>query len=264
MPELDTSVPHEARVYDYLLGGKSNYGVDREAGDAILQVTPQMPVWAKQNRQFLKRAVRFVAGEGIDQFLDIGTGLPTVENTHEVALAANPAARVVYTDYDPMVLAHARVLLDAADSTAYLQHDLRQPDELIADARELLDFDRPIAVMLVAVLHHLRDEESPEVHVRRILDAVPAGSYLVLSHATYDFLTPSYAAELHEVLSHSPMTFRARSRDEVQDAFLTGGLDVVPPGLVATTEWRMDNGDIGTTPDTSQAGHWAAVARKTG
>jgi hypothetical protein len=263
VPEIDTSTPHEARVYDYLLGGKSNYGVDRQAAEQILQVTPQMPAWARQNRQFLKRAVQFVAGEGIDQFLDIGTGLPTVENTHEVAHGINPDARVVYTDYDPLVLAHARALLDPAGSTAYLQQDLRRPDELVAGAREILDFDRPIAVMLVAVLHHLRDDDTPEVHVRRILDAVPTGSYLVLSHATYDFLPSEQAAELKAVLDHSPMTFRARDRHEVEEAFL-GGLEVVPPGLVATTEWRREGGIIGTVPDTGRAGHWAVVARKPG
>jgi hypothetical protein len=263
VPEIDTSTPHEARVYDYLLGGKSNYDVDRQAAEQILQVTPQMPAWARQNRQFLKRAVQFVAGEGIDQFLDIGTGLPTVENTHEVAHGINPDARVVYTDYDPLVLAHARALLDPAGSTAYLQQDLRRPDELVAGARELLDFDRPIAVMLVAVLHHLRDDDTPEVHVRRILDAVPTGSYLVLSHATYDFLPPEQAAELKEVLDNSPMTFRARDRREVEEAFLAG-LEIVPPGLVATTEWRLQGGDVGTVPDTGRAGHWAVVARKPG
>jgi SAM-dependent methyltransferase len=254
--ELDTSIPHEARVYDYILGGKSNYEVDRLAGDQILRVTPQMREQARQNRQFLKRAVQFVAGRGVDQFLDIGTGLPTVENTHEVAHRANPRARVVYTDYDPLVLTHARALLDPAGSTAYLQHDLRRPDELVAEARQILDFDRPVAVMLVAVLHHLRDDERPDEHVRRILDAVPAGSHLVLSHATYDFLDPAGAAELHAVLEGSPMTFRARDRGEVEAMFL-GGLEVVPPGLVATTQWP-DGGETGT------AGHWAAVARKPG
>ena len=263
MSDLDTSTPHEARVYDYLLGGKNNYEVDRQAGDQILQVTPQMPAQARQNRQFLKRAVQFVAGQGIDQFLDIGTGLPTVENTHEVAHNINPDARVVYTDYDPLVLAHARVLLDAAGNTAYLQQDLRRPDELVTGARAILDFDRPIAVMLVAILHHLLDEDAPEAHVRRIMDAVPVGSYLVLSHATYDFMEPEQAAELHQVLTNSPMTFRARNRDEIEKAFL-GGLEVVPPGLVPTTEWRLESGDIGAAPDTSRAGHWAVVARKAG
>ena len=262
MPDdIDTSIPHEARVYDYLLGGKDNYAVDRAVGDQILQVTPQMPVWAKHNRAFLNRAVGFVARQGIDQFLDIGTGLPTVANTHEAAHQANPDARVVYVDYDPIVLAHAQALLDPGGSTAYIESDLRDPARLLAEAGKFLDLSRPTAIMLVAILHHIRDDEAPEKHVRALLDAVPVGSYLVLSHATYDFLDPDAARALRDVLDNSPMTFRARTRDEVKRAFLTG-LEVVDPGVVATTDWWIEPGDIGTAPDATRAGHWAVVARK--
>jgi hypothetical protein len=260
MADVDTSTPHEARVYDYILGGKDNYAVDRAVGDAMLQVTPQLPVWARHNRAFLKRAVTFVAAQGVDQFLDIGTGLPTVENTHEVAERVNPDARVVYVDYDPLVLAHARVLLDSP-GTAYVMGDLRRPDEILAQARETLDFDRPIALMLVAILHHLRDDERPYDLVRHVLDALPTGSYLVLSHGTLDFLEPERAREVQAVYDRAPMTMRGRSRAEVE-RFLDG-LEVVEPGVVATVAWRAGgSGGIGSAPDTSEAGHWAAVARK--
>ncbi len=262
MTGIDTSTPHEARVYDYILGGKDNYEVDRAAGDQILQVVPQMRAWARQNRGFLKRAVQYVAEQGVSQFFDIGTGLPTAENTHEVAHAVDPDARVVYVDYDPIVLAHARALLASGDNTAYIQGDLRQPAALLDAARETLDFDRPVAVLLIAVLHHLADDEDPGAHVRTLLDAVPAGSYLVMTHGTYDFLDPADAAQLDQVLTASPMPFRARTRAEVEATFLAG-LELVEPGMAPTTGWRVETGDTGTPPDTGGAGHWAVVARKT-
>lgn len=262
MTGIDRSIPHEARVYDYILGGKDNYEVDRVAADQILQVVPQMRTWARQNRGFLKRAVRYVAEQGVSQFLDIGTGLPTAENTHEVAHAVDPDARVVYVDYDPVVLAHARALLVGGDRTAYVQGDLRQPAALLDGARETLDLHQPVAVLLIAILHHLPDGEDPGGHVRTLLDAVPTGSYLVMTHGTYDFLDPADAARLDEVLTASPMPFRARSRAEIEAAFLTG-LELVEPGLAPTTGWRLELGEIGTSPDTSSAGHWAVVARKT-
>lgn len=257
---IDTSVPHEARVYDYILGGKDNYEVDRAAAGQILQVVPQMRAWARQNRAFLKRAVQYVAGQGVSQFFDIGTGLPTAENTHEVAHAVNPDARIVYADYDPIVLTHARALL-VGGGTAYIEGDLRQPSALLDAARETLDFTQPIALMLIAILHHLPDDEDPGAHVRTLLDAVPAGSYLVMTHGTYDFLDPADAARLDQVLTSSPMPFRARTRAEVESTFLAD-LQLVEPGIAPTTGWRVETGEVGTPPDTSSAGHWAVVARK--
>jgi hypothetical protein len=203
-----------------------------------------------------------VAKQGVSQFLDIGTGLPTAENTHEVAHAVNPDAQVVYVDYDPLVLAHARALLVGGNRTAYIQGDLRQPAALLDEARQTLDFDKPVAVLLIAVLHHLPDDEDPGAHVRMLLDAVPTGSYLVMTHGTYDFLDPADAARLDQVLTSSPMPFRARSRAEIEAAFLTD-LELVEPGLAPTTGWRIEVGEIGTSPDTGSAGHWAVVARKT-
>jgi hypothetical protein len=261
MSGIDTTVPHEARVYDYILGGKDNYEVDRAAADQILQVVPQMRTWARQNRGFLKRAVRYVAEQGVRQFLDIGTGLPTAENTHEVAHQVDPGARVVYVDYDPLVLAHARVLLEGGN-TAYVQGDLRRPEELLDAARETLDLDEPVAVMLIAILHHLSDDEDPGACVRTVLDAVPVGSYLVLTHGTYDFLDPADAERLHQVLTSSPMPFRARTRAEVEETFLAG-LELVGPGMAPTTGWRVETGEVGIVPGTGGAGHWAVVARKT-
>jgi hypothetical protein len=259
MDEIDTSRPHEARVYDYILGGKDNYAVDREMGDQILRAMPWMPESAKNNRAFLKRTVRFVVDAGVDQFLDIGTGLPTVENTHEVAQASNPAARVVYVDYDPIVLAHARVLLTGGH-TAYIHADIRQPRHILDEAAAHLDFERPVAVMLVAILHHLLDEDAPFEHVRTLLDAVPSGSYLILTHASLDFLEPDAAAELDAIFKTSGVQFQTRTRSDVER--LVAGLEIVEPGIVPTTAWRPDIRLVGAEPGVKGAGHWGVVARK--
>jgi S-adenosyl methyltransferase len=258
-PHIDTTRPHEARVYDYLLGGKNNYAVDRAVGEQMLQVVPWMPDGAQRNRAFLRRAVRFVVEQGVTQFLDIGTGLPTVQNTHEVALALDPAARVVYTDYDPLVLAHARALLTGG-STAYLHGDLRRPEELLAGAAQHLDFAEPVAVMLVAVLHHLLEVDEPLRHVRTLIDAVPSGSFVVLTHATVDFLDERTGAELDKVFQNSGMQFQSRSKPDVEQ-FLAG-LELVEPGIVPVTAWRPEHVLVGAEPAADGVGHWGAVARK--
>jgi hypothetical protein len=257
--EIDVSRPHEARVYDYILGGKNNYEADRQVGDNLLKAVPWMPVGAKHNRAFLRRAVQFVAGQGIDQFLDIGTGLPTMQNTHEVALSLNPQAKVVYTDYDPLVLAHARALLTGG-GTAYVHADLRDPRAILAAAAQHLDLGKPVAIMLIAVLHHLLDDDHPVQHVRTLLDAVPSGSYLVLTHATMDFLDEQTAAELGKVFEGSGMRFWARSRADVEQ--FTSGLDLVEPGIVPVTAWRPEHGEVGVPPTADGVGHWGAVALK--
>lgn len=259
MTGIDSSIPHEARVYDYLLGGKDNYEVDRLAANQILAAVPWMQTSAQRNRAFLKRTVEYVAGQGIDQFLDIGTGLPTVANTHEVAQAVNPDVSVVYTDYDPLVLTHARALL-SGNRTSYIDSDLRNPEKLLTVARALLDFSRPVAVMLVAILHHLRDSDDPHKHVRAVLDAVPSGSYLVLSHGTYDFMDADTRTALHAVFADSTMVFRARDRSEVE-AFVTG-LELIDPGLVPVTMWRPEQTSITAPADANEVGHWGVVARK--
>src|ERR1700761_4992895 len=189
LPKLDTSVAHIARVYDYWLGGKDNFAVDREVGDRVLDIHPETALSVRANRGFLARSVRYLAAEeGIRQFLDVGTGLPSANNTHEVAQAIAPEARVLYVDNDPMVLAHARALLTSSPEgeTGYLDADMKDPDAIVAAAGRGLDFSRPVGIMLVAVLHMLRDEEEPQAIVDRFMAAVPPGSFLVMSHLASD------------------------------------------------------------------------------
>src|SRR6201996_1337154 len=189
LPKLDSGVAHIARVYDYWLGGKDNFAVDREVGDRVLDIHPQTALSVRANRGFLARSVRYLAAaEGIRQFLDVGTGLPSANNTHEVAQAVAPEARVLYVDNDPIVLAHARALLTSSPEgeTGYLAEDRKDPDAILAGAGRLLDFSEPVGVMLVAVLHMLRDEEEPQAIVDRFMAAVPPGSFLVMSHLASD------------------------------------------------------------------------------
>src|SRR5277367_2249164 len=183
-PTFDTSVANQARIYDYLLGGKENYAADREAVDAVIKIAPEMGFTARANRAFLGRAVRYLAAEaGIRQFLDIGTGIPTAGNTHHVAQAIAPQSRVVYVDYDPVVLAHARALLDSSEAgaTEYLDADLRDTGTILSRAADLLDFTEPVAVTLISILHALLDADDPHAIVAQIMDAVPSGSYLAIS-----------------------------------------------------------------------------------
>jgi hypothetical protein len=261
-PELafDTSVAHPARRYDYWLGGKDNFAADRASGDAIVEVFPTIRVTAVENRRFLGRAVAFLAGEaGVDQFLDIGTGIPAADNTHEVAQRVNPAARVVYVDNDPIVLAHARALLTSHPHgvTAYIDADLRDPGSIIDDPAltSTLDLSRPVALMLVAVMHFVPDQNQPHDLVRRLTAALPAGSYLVLSHATGDFVHSGTVDEGRAILGPQ---FRFRTREEVARFF--DGHDLVPPGLVPVPEWRpVEDG----TPraDAADVSMWAGVAK---
>jgi hypothetical protein len=201
VPEIDTSKPHPARMYDYYLGGKDHFAADREAADKALATKPEARIGARENRAFLGRAVRYLAGEvGIRQFLDIGTGLPTTNNVHEVAQAVAPTSHVVYADNDPMVLAHARALLASAPEgrTAYIHADLRDPAAILADpvTRDVLDFSQPIALMLVAVLHFIPDEDKPAEIIATLLDALPPGSYLIASHASGEHHPAANAASV--------------------------------------------------------------------
>jgi len=261
--EIDTSVAHPARRYDYWLGGKDHFAADRESGDALAAVFPTVRTAVVENRRFLGRAVRFLAEEaGIDQYLDIGTGIPAADNTHEVAQRVNPASRVVYVDNDPIVLAHARALLtttNAAGATAYLDADLRRPEEIIGDpvVAETLDLRRPVALMLVAVLHFLTDADRPKQVVARLLDALPPGSYLVMSHGTHDHQAPDEAEVALRVSRQSGIW--ARSRAEFDGFF--AGLDVVVPGVVSTSRWRAD-AEPGPRPGVAEVATYAAVGRK--
>ena len=257
--QLDTTVAHQARIYDYLLGGKDNFAADREAAEQAIAAFPGLAAWARQNRAFLARAVRYLVAEaGIRQFLDIGTGLPTTDNTHEVAQRIAPEARVVYVDNDPVVMVHAKALLTSSPegATDYINADLRDADAIVEAARATLDFSRPIAVMLLAILHVVSDADDPWAIVARIMAAVPSGSYLVISHPGRDM----YAAEIAEMTKRfnqrlGGVMSRGRTRDEVARFF--GGLDLVEPGIVPTPRWRPDPG---VEPPADPA--YAAMARK--
>ncbi len=205
-PEINTAKPHAARVYDFYLGGKDHFAADRETGQALMRVVPTIRAAARENRAFLGRAVRFLVAEaGIRQFLDIGTGLPSANNVHEVAQGLVPSCRVVYVDNDPIVLAHARALLTSSPEgkTAYIQADLREPEKILDDpvTRATLDFSQPVGLMLVAVLHFVPDEAQPRRIVDTLLDALPSGSYLVASHATSEYFADRGAAAAGSITS---------------------------------------------------------------
>ncbi|MGW0686833.1 SAM-dependent methyltransferase [Streptomyces sp. NPDC002754] len=238
---LQTDRPHSARVWNYLLGGKDNYPVDSEVGEAILATFPEFAAVARMQRQFLVRAVRYLAGEaGVRQFLDIGTGLPTADNTHEVAQRIAPDSRIVYVDNDPLVLTHARALLTSTPegTCAYLDADVRDPERILAQARETLDFDRPIGLTLLSIIGQLSDEDRPAEVVSALLDALPPGSYLALTDGTNtnDALNTAVAGYNQQ----SVHTYHLRSPERIAAFF--DGLDLVEPGVVHTSAWRPDPG----------------------
>jgi len=256
---FDTTVAHIARVYDYWLGGKDNFAADRAAGDQAIKAFPNIPLSARANRAYQARVVRFLAGEaGIRQFLDIGTGIPTANHTHQVAQSVAPESRVVYVDNDPIVLSHARALLAShpAGATDYVDSDLRDPQKILDGAERLLDFSRPIAVMLMAILQHIGDEHDPYAIVATLMDAVPPGSYLSLSHPASDIdaeAMAKMAIVLNQMIAEK-VTFRDRAA--VSGFFI--GLDLVEPGLVQASKWRPASEIEAASP----AALWAGVARK--
>jgi hypothetical protein len=260
-PEINTGVAHPARVYDYMLGGKDNFAADRALADAVTAAMPSAPEMARANRAFLRRAVRYLAGEaGVRQFLDIGTGIPAAGNTHEVAQAAAPDSRIPYVDNDPIVLAHARALMtsDPAGATAFIQADLREPDKILADPalRRTLDLGEPVALMPIAILMYIRDEEDPRGIVSKLVDALPAGSYLTLTHPSSDF-NPEEGASAVAASQRAGISFTPRGQTEVA-AFFTG-LDLVDPGVVPVLAWRPDDG---APADPRAAYYYAAMGRK--
>ncbi|MEU5593047.1 SAM-dependent methyltransferase [Streptomyces sp. NPDC020298] len=256
--EIDTSRPHPARIYDYLLGGKDNYDVDREAGDALAVAAPEVRIGVRANRAFMRRAVRYVVGSGVRQILDIGTGLPTSPNVHEIAQEAAPDVRVAYVDNDPIVSAHGNALLSRSGTTSIVLGDLRDPRAVVdhPDVRQVIDFDEPVALLLVAVLHFLTDAEKPEQIVATLRDALPAGSFLVLSHATGDFADRSGA---QAVYNNATATLNLRSRAEVERFF--DGFDLLEPGLAQVPFWRPDTPP---PPRSGEIGFYGGVARKAG
>ncbi|MBP2329364.1 O-methyltransferase involved in polyketide biosynthesis [Kibdelosporangium banguiense] len=240
LPDFEDETPHIARIYDYFLGGKDNFACDRKVAEQILQLAPETPDMARANRAFLGRAVRFVARQGIRQFIDIGTGLPTRNNVHEVVQTVWPDSHVVvYVDNDPTVLAHARALLADTPQTVVVDADLRRPEALLddPDLRRLIDFDQPIAVILVGVLHFLPEEDQPFDAVRTLRDALPRGSYLVISHASTDnrMSELSQAQELYRSFTNRTGN-GLRSREQIRVFF--DGLTLIDPGLVVAQDWR--------------------------
>lgn len=258
-PELDTGVAHVARVYNYWLGGTANYAADREAAQQAMAAYPDLALSVRANRAFLARTVRWLARDvGLRQFLDVGTGIPAADNTHEVAQSIAPESRVVYADHDPIVATHARSLLTSTPegATDYLDADLREPAAIVTAAARTLDFRQPVGIVLMAVLQHIPDDDHPREIVARLLGAVPAGSYLVVSHPASDIDAQSMgemARRLNRLMSQS-VTLRGHA----QVTRFFDGLDLAEPGVVRIPEWRPDSpGDV-TTPATM----WGGVGRK--
>ncbi|MEV6846004.1 SAM-dependent methyltransferase [Actinoplanes sp. NPDC051411] len=256
MTSIDKSVPHNARVWDYWLGGKDNFDVDRRMGDSIREMFPVISDVAGHSRRFLRRAVTYLAGEaGVRQFLDIGTGLPTANNTHEVAQKIEPSSRIVYVDNDPLVLVHARALLTSSPEgvTDYVDADVHHVDEVLSGAGRTLDFDQPVAVMMLGILNFVLDDEEAGQIVAELVEAVPSGSYLAITHPT---------VELGGEMNVLAMEFynkrarpRIRTRDRAQIAAFVDGLDLVEPGLISAPQWHADGA-------AAEVPLWAVVARK--
>jgi O-methyltransferase involved in polyketide biosynthesis len=259
---VNSRVAHNARVWDYWLGGRDNFAVDRQVGDEIVRLFPIIRDLARADRRFLIRVVRFLAGEaGIRQFLDIGTGLPTANNTHEVAQAVAPESRIVYVDKDPIVLVHARALLTSGPLgvTEYIDADIHEPDMILAEAARTLDFTQPVAVMLLGILNFVLDNDEAKAIVDRLMDAVPAGSYLTVGHPTGE-LSGGHMNEQAVAFwnEHAVPPIRTRTRAEL--ARLLDGLELLEPGLVSLTQWRPDGSDTGDLP--AVVPEYGALARR--
>jgi S-adenosyl methyltransferase len=265
--EIDTSVAHAARRYNYWLGGSVNFEADRISGETWAAAFPTVRIAARENRRFLHRAVTFLVKEaGIRQFLDIGTGIPSADNVHEVAQSIEPDIRVVYVDNDPIVLAHARRLLDSTPggATAYIHADLHDPAAILgnADLRGALDLSRPVALMLIAVLHFLQDDEAPYAKVATLTGALAPGSYLAMSHGTADFIAPEARAAFDVGLERDRRLSRAPStpRDRAAFARFFAGMELVPPGVVALPDWRSEL-PHDERPSAADVSCYSAVAR---
>jgi O-methyltransferase involved in polyketide biosynthesis len=243
-PGIDVTKPSPARIYDVFLGGKDNYAVDRAAAQVAVQAGPDIPRAARENRSFLGRAVRFALDSGIRQFIDLGTGLPTLGNVHEVAQSAAPDARVVYIDNDPIVLAHARALLPPSHTTAVIQADLREPATILdhPSTRDLIDFDQPVAILMLAVLHFTTDEEAVSA-IAAFRDAVVPGSHLIISHSTTEGHAET-GEQARDAWKNASAQLRSRTRAEVEALFV--GYELLEPGVVWVPQWRFDDAGDGT------------------
>jgi hypothetical protein len=261
-PGVDTKRANVARVYDYWLGGTHNFLADQDAGRAIVAIEPLMREIAKANRGFLGRAVRFLAGQGIGQFLDLGSGIPTSGNVHEIAQLANPAARVVYADIDPVAVAHSKAILADSDLAAIIDADVRDPEKILANdvVGKFIDFTRPVGLILMVVLHFVSDAEDPWRLVGILRDALPSGSYLVIGHATSEGTRPAVAQATETAYNRSVATqLHLRSRSDVERLF--DGFELVEPGLVYASRWRPDPDDE-LVPELADYGTLVGVGRK--
>ncbi|MDG4863511.1 SAM-dependent methyltransferase [Streptomyces sp. T-3] len=259
-PAIDTTVPHSPRIWNYWLGGKDNYEVDRMVGDQFFEIYPDIVPIARHSRSFLSRAVMHLAGEvGIRQFLDIGTGLPTLDNTHEVAQRTAPDAHIVYVDNDPMVLAHARALLTSSPqgATHYIDSDLREPDRIIEGASQLLDFERPIALILLNVLGHVEDTAEAASIVGRLMAALPSGSYLVTADGTNVVTGKAFEHAISIWNEVGRPTYHLRTPEQLARHF--DGLELLEPGIVSCSRWRAPKNPFG---DPAEVDEFCGVGRK--
>lgn len=256
--DFDVSVPHSARIWNYWLGGKDNFQADREAGDAFVAVYPQQLDKARACRQFLARAVRYlVLDVGVRQFLDVGTGLPTANNTHEVAQRAAPESRIVYVDNDPLVLTHARALLTSSPEgvTSYIDSDMHNPEAILAEASKTLDFGKPIALLMIGVLGHVADYDEARSIVGRLLAGLPSGSFLVESDGTDS--SDAYLAAIEQYRDSGGVPYNVRTHEQIAGYY--EGLELVDPGVVPINLWRPELSMFGSAPDVSESG---GVGRK--
>jgi hypothetical protein len=261
--KINTDVPHPARRYNYWLGGKDNFAADRESADKISRAFPTARIAAQANRQTLGRMVEYLVRDaGVRQFLDIGTGLPTADNTHEVAQRIAPDSRIIYVDNDPLVMVHARALLTSSQGgeTDYIEADLREPQTILAHPklRHVLDLDQPVAVMLIAVLHFVRGAGNAKPLLDAIMQPLPSGSYVAITHMTTDFMTPTDRQTYTTMLENGTSDVWPRSKQELED--ILAGLELVEPGIVLGTRWKRTPKDDDPAPE--QTNYWAAVARK--
>jgi hypothetical protein len=259
-PEIDTTVAHAARVYDYWLGGKDNFAADRALGDAMVQAIPTLPAMARANREFLGRAVRYLAAEaGVRQFLDIGTGIPTAGNVHEVAQEVAPDCRVLYVDHDPIVLAHARALMTSTSQgkTEFMLAEFSEPESILENPAlaSTLEMDKPVALMLVAILMYFHDSDGVYDLVKTLVDALPSGSYVTITHPTADF-NPRAVEGAVAAATAAGITLVPRSKAEVERFF--AGLELVDPGVVPVLDWHPDE----EPANPNAAWYWSGMARK--
>jgi O-methyltransferase involved in polyketide biosynthesis len=257
-PEIDTTVPHSARIWNFWLGGKDNFEIDRRVGMQLQEAYPAIVDLARSDRLFLRRAVRYLAGEaGVRQFLDVGTGLPTLDNTHVVAQQVAPESRIVYVDNDPLVLAHARALLTSAPegATDYLDADFREPEQIVSAAASTLDFAAPVAVLLLGILGHFPDDSEVAGLIGRLMAATVPGSYLAIAHGSS--ASSGLVEAARQYASSGAASYTLRSPEQLEQFF--GGLELVPPGVSPTPRWRPD---VGPVPKAEDVHSYCAVGRK--